>query len=128
MLSIIHSDNAPKAVGPYSQAIKAGNFIFCSGQIPIDPSTGTLVEGGIQEQTTQVLKNIQEVLKSAECSLANVVKAELFLADIKDFVEVNKIYESFFNQHKPARNTYQVAALPMNAMIEISITAFLANN
>jgi len=124
MLNLINSDTAPKAVGPYSQAVKAGDFIFCSGQIPLDPKTGKLVAGGIKEQTIQVLKNIQEVLKAVDCNLENVVKAEIFLANIHDFAQVNEIYEGFFASHKPARNTYQVAALPLSAKIEISITAY----
>lgn len=124
MIQIIHSEKAPKAVGPYSQAVKAGNFLFFSGQIPIDPSTSELVKGDIKAQTSQVLKNIQEVLKAAGCSISDIVKAEIFLADINDFAEVNKTYSDFFGDHKPARNTYQVAALPMNAKIEISITAY----
>jgi 2-iminobutanoate/2-iminopropanoate deaminase len=127
MLQVIHSDNAPKAVGPYSQAIKAGDFIFCSGQIPLDPATSKLIEGDIKAQTYQVLKNVQEVLKACNCSLENVVKAEIFLADINDFAFVNEVYQEFFTNHKPARNTYQVAALPLGAKIEISVLAFSKN-
>jgi 2-iminobutanoate/2-iminopropanoate deaminase len=123
-MQFINSKDAPKAVGPYSQAVKVDNFLFCSGQIGLDPNSGQIVEGGVLAELQQVLKNIKAVLTEANYKLEDVVKAELFLADIKDFAEINKIYEAFFGSHKPARNTYQVAKLPLDSKIEISITAY----
>lgn len=123
-MQFINSKDAPKAVGPYSQAVKVDNFLFCSGQIGLDPNSGKIVEGGVLAELQQVLSNIRAVLTEANYKLEDVVKAELFLADIKDFAEINKIYEAFFGSHKPARNTYQVAKLPLDSKIEISITAY----
>jgi len=114
--------NAPKAVGPYSQAVKSQGFLFCSGQIPINPASGKIEALDVEGQTHQVLANIQAVLSSQGLSLANVVKATVFLQHMIDFPKVNAIYEAAFSGHKPARSTVQVAGLPLGALIEIEVT------
>ncbi|MBI2983594.1 MAG: RidA family protein [Chloroflexi bacterium] len=118
-----HSEDAPKAVGPYSQAIVAGELIFCSGQIPLDPATGKIVEGDIAVQTGRVLDNLAAVLSAAGSGLAQVVKTAVFLADLSDFNAMNEAYALKFGQHRPARSTFQVAALPRGARIEIECVA-----
>ncbi len=120
---IISTENAPGAIGPYSQAIKAGGMVFCSGQIPIDPATGNFVSDVVSEQTEQVLKNLSEVLKAAGTSLDNVVKTTVFLADMNDFAEMNEVYSQFFSDNKPARATVQAARLPRDAKVEIECIA-----
>ncbi len=120
---IVSTDNAPGAIGPYSQAIKAGGMVFCSGQIPIDPATGNFVSDVVSEQTEQVLKNLGEVLKAAGTSLDGVVKTTVFLADMNDFAEMNEVYGRFFNDNKPARATVQAARLPRDAKVEIECIA-----
>ena len=120
---IVSTDNAPGAIGPYSQAIKAGGMVFCSGQIPIDPATGNLVSDVVSEQTEQVLKNLSEVLKAAGTSLDGVVKTTVFLADMNDFAEMNEVYGKFFSDNKPARATVQAARLPRDAKVEIECIA-----
>jgi len=120
---IVSTQNAPGAIGPYSQAIKAGGMVFCSGQIPIDPQTGEFVSDVVGEQTEQVLKNLSEVLKAAGTSLDNVVKTTVFLADMNDFVEMNEVYSRFFVDNKPARATVQAARLPRDARVEIDCIA-----
>ena len=119
----ISSDNAPAAVGPYSQAIRVDGFVFCSGQIGLDPKTGKLVDGGIEAQATQALDNIAAVLKAADLTLADVVKATIFLVDMADFKTVNGIYADRMVQPYPARSTFAVAALPIGAKIEIEVIA-----
>lgn len=126
-MQYIYSPKAPKPVGPYSQAVKAGEFIFCSGQIGLVPETSQIIEGGVKAQTVQIFANIIEVLKETGASLENVVKVQVFLKDIRDFGEVNKIYAEFFSNHKPARDTFEVAKLPLDALVEISITAYKSN-
>ncbi len=123
MKEIISTENAPGAIGPYSQAIKAGGMIFCSGQIPIDPATGNFVSDVVSEQTEQVLKNLSEVLKAAGASLNDVVKTTVFLADMNDFAEMNEVYGRFFSENKPARATVQAARLPRDAKVEIECIA-----
>ena len=123
MLQVVDTDKAPKALGPYSQAIVANGFIFCSGQIPIDPSTGNLNTGSIKEQTTQVLKNLTAVLESQGSSLNDVVKATVFLKSMNDFQEMNEVYGEFFKQNKPARSTVEVARLPKDVSVEIEAIA-----
>jgi len=123
MKEIISTENAPGAIGPYSQAIKAGGMIFCSGQIPIDPATGNFVSDIVSEQTEQVLKNLNEVLKAAGASLNDVVKTTVFLADMNDFAEMNEVYGRFFSENKPARATVQAARLPRDAKVEIECIA-----
>ena len=119
----IQTDNAPAAIGPYSQAIKAGGFVFVSGQIPIDPQTGQFVSGGIAEQTEQVLKNLSAVLEAAGSSLGLVVKTTVFLADMKEFSGMNEVYATFFSSSPPARATVAAAGLPRDARVEIEAVA-----
>jgi len=123
MKEIVSTENAPGAIGPYSQAIKANGMVFCSGQIPIDPATGNFVSDIVSEQTEQVLKNLSEVLKAAGTSLDNVVKTTVFLADMNDFVEMNEVYGRSFSDNKPARATVQAARLPRDAKVEIECIA-----
>lgn len=124
----ISTHTAPTAVGPYSQAIVAGEFVFCSGQIGLDPITQTLVEGGVREQTKQVLTNLKHVLESAGSSLKKVLRTDIFITDITQFQEMNIVYEEFFNtQPQPARQTVEVSALPKGALIEISAIAQVEN-
>jgi 2-iminobutanoate/2-iminopropanoate deaminase len=123
MKEIISTDKAPGAIGPYSQAVKTGNLVFCSGQIPIDPATGDFVSGGVAEQTEQVLINLSAVLEAAGTSLSNVVKTTVFLADMGDFTEMNVVYTKYFDENKPARATVQAAGLPRGARVEIECIA-----
>ncbi len=123
-LQKIQTDKAPAAIGPYSQAVKAGNTLYVSGQLPIDPATGKLVEANIQLQINRVLDNLEAILKAAGCTFANVVRCDVFLKDLNDFALVNQEYAKRFNQPvAPARQTIQVAKLPMDAMVEISCIA-----
>ena len=119
----VNTEKAPKAIGPYVQANKIGNLIFCSGQLGINPETGKLVDGGVFEEAKQVFKNIQAILEEAGSSMNHVVKTLVLLKDIADFVEVNKIYAEQFNDVLPARSAFQVAALPLNGNIEIEVIA-----
>lgn len=122
----ISTTSAPAAIGPYSQAILAGNTLYVSGQIPLDPNSGEIVEGGIIEQTERVFENIKAILNDAGCKFSNVVKAEVFLDDINDFAAVNEIYASYFTEDpKPARQAVEVANLPKFVKIEISCIAYL---
>jgi 2-iminobutanoate/2-iminopropanoate deaminase len=123
---IIQTDNAPGAIGPYSQAIKAGGFVFVSGQIPTDPQTGQFVAGGITEQTEQVLKNLKAVLEASGSSLDKVVKTTVFLADMKEFPGMNEVYETFFSEAPPARATVAAAGLPRDARVEIEAVALVS--
>jgi 2-iminobutanoate/2-iminopropanoate deaminase len=120
---IIKTDNAPQAIGPYSQAVKVNGFIFASGQIPIDPATGQFVEGGIAEQTEQVMKNVSAVLQAAGSSLDRVVKTTVFLADMGEFTAMNEVYGRYFAQEPPARATVEAARLPRDARVEIEAIA-----
>jgi len=122
---IISTQNAPGAIGPYSQAVKTGSMVFCSGQIPIDPKTGNFVSEGVAEQTEQVLKNLSAVLEAAGTSLNNVVKTTVFLADMNDFTAMNEIYAKYFSENKPARATVQAARLPRDARVEIDCIAVI---
>lgn len=123
MKEIISTENAPSAIGPYSQAVKTGNMVFVSGQIPIDPATGEFVSNEVAEQTDQVLKNLSAVLEAAGSSLNNVVKTTVFLADMNDFAAMNEIYAEYFSDNKPARATVQAARLPRDARVEIECIA-----
>lgn len=123
MLQVVSTDKAPKAVGPYSQAVIANGFIFVSGQIAIDPSTQTLSTGNTAEQTRQVLKNLSGVLESVGSNLNAVVKTTVFLKDLKDFDAMNQVYAEFFTQTKPARATVEVARLPKDVAVEIEAIA-----
>lgn len=125
MKETISTENAPGAIGPYSQAVKTGNLVFCSGQIPLDPLTGEFVSQDVAEQTRQVLKNLDAVLAAAETSLNNVVKTTVFLADMNDFAAMNKVYAEFFSENKPARATVQAARLPRDARVEIECIAVI---
>lgn len=125
MKEIIATENAPGAIGPYSQAVKAGNMVFCSGQIPIDVATGEFVSDDVAEQTRQVLTNLSAVLEAAGTSLNNVVKTTVFLADMNDFAIVNEVYAEFFSENKPARATVQAARLPKDARVEIECIALV---
>ena len=122
---VIQTERAPKAIGPYSQAIQAGNFLFLSGQIPLDPKTGELVKGDIRQQTQQVLENINEVLESQKLGMENVVKTTIFLRDIGNFNQVNEVYATYFPSSPPARSTVGVAKLPRDADIEIEAIALI---
>jgi 2-iminobutanoate/2-iminopropanoate deaminase len=119
----IQTDRAPQAIGPYSQAIKANGFIFASGQIPLDPATMRIVEGGIEEQTGRVLDNLKAVLEAAGSSLDRVVKTTVYLADMGEFAAMNEIYARYFGATKPARATAQVARLPRDVKVEIDVVA-----
>ncbi len=119
----VQTDNAPKAIGPYSQAVKAGGFIFASGQIPLDPATMQIVEGGIREQTDRVLNNLKAVLEAVGSSLDRVVKTTVFLADLGDFAEMNEVYGGFFGDVPPARSTIEVSRLPRDVRVEIDVIA-----
>lgn len=121
----IQTDNAPKAIGPYSQAIKANGFVYASGQIPLDPSTMQIVEGGIREQTERVMNNLRAVLEAAGSSLDRVVKTTVFLSDLADFADMNETYGRFFGQVPPARSTVQVSRLPRDVRIEIDVIALV---
>ena len=121
----VQTENAPQAIGPYSQAVKASGLVFASGQIPIDPATGVVVEGSIAEQTERVLNNIKAVLEAAGSSLERVVKTTVFLADLSDFGEMNEAYGRFFADVPPARSTVEVSRLPRDARVEIDAIALL---
>ncbi|MCD9185245.1 MAG: RidA family protein [Pyrinomonadaceae bacterium] len=123
MKEIVSTENAPGAIGPYSQAVKTGNMVFCSGQIPIDPATGEFVSNDVAEQTEQVLKNLSAVLEAAGTNLGNVVKTTVFLADMNDFAVFNEVYAKYFSDNKPARATVQAARLPRDARVEIECIA-----
>ncbi len=125
MKQVISTESAPGAIGPYSQAIKAGNMIFCSGQIPIDPATGEFVSKDVKEQTEQVFKNLTAVLEAAGAGLADVVKTTVFLADMGEFAAMNDVYSRYFVDNKPARATVQAARLPRDARVEIECIAVL---
>ncbi|MGD0652345.1 MAG: RidA family protein [Verrucomicrobiia bacterium] len=120
---IVATDAVPKAIGPYSQAVCAGDYIFCAGQIPLDPATGNMVAGGIIEQTTRVLENINGLLRSQGLSLSNVVKTTVFLSDMDNFAAMNEVYGKYFIKDFPARSTVQVARLPKDALVEIEVVA-----
>jgi 2-iminobutanoate/2-iminopropanoate deaminase len=121
----IHSEKAPKAVGPYSQAIQTGNLLFTSGQVPIDPATGKLVEGGIREQARQVMENLRAVLEAGGTGFSRIIKATVFLEDINNFAAFNEVYAEYFSADPPARSAFQVGALPLGAMVEIEMVALV---
>ena len=122
-MKFLAAENAPKAIGPYSQAVVEGGFLFASGQIPLDPATGELVAGGIQAATTRVLDNIEAVLKSGGLGFSDVVRTTVYLVKADDFPAMNGIYAARFGDHRPARSTVIVAALPKGAMVEIDVIA-----
>ena len=122
-MKAVHTDKAPAAIGPYSQAIHAGNMVFVSGQLPIDPATGNFAEGGIKELTRQSLTNMKHILESEGLSMSNVVKTTVLLADMADFAEMNEVYAEFFAQPFPARSAFAVKTLPKGALVEIECIA-----
>ncbi len=125
MKEVVSTDKAPGAIGPYSQAIKVGNQVFLSGQIPIDPATGEFISEDVTEQTEQVLRNLSAVLEAAGSDIQNVVKTTVFLADMNDFAAMNEVYAKYFAVNKPARSTVQAAGLPKGARVEIDCIAFV---
>ena len=122
-MKAISTNKAPGAIGPYSQAIEAGGFVFTSGQIPIDPQTGAFAEGGIKQQTRQSLNNVKAILEAAGLSMRQVVKTTVFLADMNDFADMNSVYAEFFGEPFPARSAVAVKTLPKNALVEIEAVA-----
>ena len=125
MREIVETESAPRAIGPYSQAVVAGGFVFASGQIPLDPQTGEFVAGGISEQTEQVMRNLAAVLAAAGSSFAHVVKTTVYLADMSDFAAMNEVYGRYFQTAPPARATVQAARLPRDARVEIDVIALV---
>jgi 2-iminobutanoate/2-iminopropanoate deaminase len=125
-MNTIATDAAPKAIGPYCQAIVHGGLVFCSGQIPLDPQSMRIVPGGIAEQTERVLKNVSAVLQAAGSNLSRVVKTTVFMSNLEDFASMNAVYERAFGSHAPARSTVQVARLPLDALVEIECVATLS--
>ena len=125
MRQAVSSSSAPQAIGPYSQAVKAGNLLFVSGQIPLDPATGAMVSGDIGEQTRRILLNLGEILKAAGASFDNVVRTTVYLADMGDFTAMNEVYGTYFSTPAPARSTIQAARLPKDARVEIDLIAAL---
>ncbi|MBK5094914.1 MAG: RidA family protein [Deltaproteobacteria bacterium] len=123
MRKTVQTEKAPAAIGPYSQAVLTGGFLFCSGQIPIDPATGKMVEGGIEIQTERVLRNLAAVLEEGGASLQSVVKTTVYLADLSDFTAMNGVYGTFFTENPPARATIEAAKLPAGALVEIDAVA-----
>jgi len=123
MKKVIHTEHAPKAVGPYSQAIETNGTLYISGQIPIDPATGKIVEGGIKEQTEQVMKNIGAILKAAGYNFTDVVKSTCLLSDMDNFVPMNEVYGKYYSENPPARAAYGVVRLPLGVLVEIETIA-----
>ena len=119
----VATDNAPKAIGPYSQGIKAGNLLFVSGQVPIDPATGNIIEGDIKTQTDRVMRNLTAILEAGGASMDHVVRCTVYLADMNDFAAMNDVYGSYFSQPAPARATIQAVRLPKDARVEIDVIA-----
>jgi 2-iminobutanoate/2-iminopropanoate deaminase len=122
-MKVISTKKAPAAIGPYSQAIRIGNLVYTSGQIPIDPATGVFVEGGIKEQTRQSLTNVKAILEEAGLSMSNVVKTTVFIADMGDFADMNSVYAEFFTEPYPARSAVAVKTLPKGSLVEIEVIA-----
>ncbi|HWU41823.1 MAG TPA: RidA family protein [Bdellovibrio sp.] len=123
MKKVIHTDNAPKAVGPYSQAVQMGDFLFCSGQISINPKTNEVFTGEIKTQTEMVMKNIEAVLTASQLNFGNIIKTTIFITNMNDFATVNEVYAKFFKEAPPARSTVAVAALPKGVNVEIEVIA-----
>lgn len=122
-MKVLHTEKAPAAIGPYSQAIEVNGFVFASGQVPIDPATGEFVAGGIEEQTRQALTNASHIMEEAGIDLSHVVKTTVFLADMADFAAMNKVYATFFKEPYPARSAVAVKALPKGALVEVECIA-----
>lgn len=124
-MKIIHTDKAPKAIGPYSQAVAVGDFLFCSGQIPLIPETMEIIAGDVEVQTQRVIQNLEAVLEANGLSLQNIVKTTLFIKDMNEFPKINGVYEKMFGSHRPARSTVEVARLPRDVKVEIECVASL---
>ena len=122
---VIHTENAPAAIGPYSQEVKAGNLLFLSGQVPFVPETMEIVEGDVKAQTAQSLKNLQAILKEAGADFSNVVKTTVFIKDMNEFAQINEVYAEYFGENKPARACVEVARLPKDVKVEIELIAVL---
>ena len=122
---VVHTDNAPKAIGPYSQAVKAGNMLFVSGQVPFVPETMEIVEGDVKAQTAQSLKNVQAILAEAGLDFSHVVKSTVFIKDMNEFAQINEVYAEFFGENKPARACVEVARLPKDVKVEIEVIAVM---
>ena len=122
---VIHTENAPAAIGPYSQAVKAGNLLFVSGQVPFVPETMEIVEGDVKAQTAQSLKNLQAILKEAGADFSNVVKTTVFIKDMNEFAQINEVYAEYFGENRPARACVEVARLPKDVKVEIELIAVL---
>ncbi|WP_337814306.1 RidA family protein [Intestinibacter sp.] len=122
---VIHTENAPAAIGPYSQAVKAGNLLFVSGQVPFVPETMEIVEGDVKAQTAQSLKNLQAILKEAGADFSNIVKTTVFIKDMNEFAQINEVYAEYFGENKPARACVEVARLPKDVKVEIELIAVL---
>lgn len=122
-MKALHTNNAPAAIGPYSQAIEVNGFVFASGQIPINPATGEIAEGGIKEQTRQALTNASKIMEEAGLSLADVIKTTVFMADMNDFAAMNEVYATFFKEPFPARSAVAVKTLPKNVLVEVECIA-----
>ena len=122
---VIHTENAPAAIGPYSQAVKAGNLLFVSGQVPFVPETMEIVEGDVKAQTAQSLKNLQAILKEDRADFSNVVKTTVFIKDMNEFAQINEVYAEYFGENKPARACVEVARLPKDVKVEIELIAVL---
>lgn len=124
-MNLLHTDSAPKAIGPYSQAVRSGNLLYTSGQIPLDPQTGELVKGDFEAMTRRVFENLEAVLESGGATFRNVIKTTVFLKSMSDFQVLNGIYAEYFGDHKPARSTVAVAELPKGALLEIELVAVI---
>ncbi len=124
-MDIIETDQAPAAIGPYSQAVKVSDFLYCSGQIPLDPQTGEVVDGDISVQAERVMANVKAVLAAADCDFSHIVKTTIFMQDLQDFAVVNEIYGRCFSGPAPARSTVQVAGLPKGVLLEVEVVAYL---
>ena len=122
---VIHTDKAPKAIGPYSQAVKAGNMLFVSGQVPFVPETMEIVEGDVKAQTAQSLKNVQAILAEAGLDFSHVVKSTVFIKDMNEFADINEVYAQYFGENKPARACVEVARLPKDVKVEIEVIAVI---
>ena len=122
---VVHTDNAPKDIGPYSQAVKAGNMLFVSGQVPFVPETMEIVEGDVKAQTAQSLKNVQAILAEAGLDFSHVVKSTVFIKDMNEFAQINEVYAEFFGENKPARACVEVARLPKDVKVEIEVIAVI---
>lgn len=127
MLQRVHTDAAPAAIGPYSQAIVCNGLVYTAGQVPFDPATGQMIEGGIAEQTDRVFDNLEAILEAAGASFGTVVKTTVFLQDMNDFAAMNEVYARRFGEHRPARSTVQAARLPRDAQVEIEVVAAVAS-